>query len=282
MSTMTKVFVVLQAVLTIAVTSLFIGFAAQTENWKQLATTYQAARDAAVAQEQASQAAAQSAIAMAEDRARKLTDDLLAAQRELVSLKEELASARSERTTAVNEKLASEAGRTKLQEILDVTTGELKAAQKENSTLLASNIDLQSRNARANARVLELTTNVTILTDEVRNMQERLAAAERQISSSSGARGARGAMGETVGATPIVKGEIRGQVTDVQGNYASINVGESTGVQPGMVFLVYRGGDQYVGDIQIDTVRPSESGGRVVLRAQGDIRSGDSVVHETR
>lgn len=282
MSTMTKVFVVLQAVLTIAVTSLFIGFAAQTQNWKQLATTFQEARDAAVASEQATQGTMHSAMAMAEDRARKLTDELLASQRELVALKEELARARSERTTAVNEKLAAEAGRTKLQEILGVTTGELKASQKEASTLLASNIDLQSRNARANARVLELTTNVTILTDEVRNMQERLAACERQVASTGSAGGARGAMPEAVSAVPAVKGEIRGQVVDVQGNYASINVGESTGVTSGMVFLVYRGGDQYVGDIQIDTVRPGEAGGRVVLRAQGDIRAGDQVVHDMR
>jgi hypothetical protein len=280
-STMTKVFIVLQAVLTIAVSSLFIGFAAQTENWKDLATRYQEQRNNAVTLQQAQQASLQSALAMGEDRARRLADELLAARREGVALKDELARARTERTQAVNEKLAAEAGRTKLQEILDVQTGELKAAQKENQTLLAQNIDLQSRNSRANSRVLELTTNVTILTDQVRNMQERLTACERRVAGAAADMPA-GVVGEALAVAPSVRGEIRAQVVEVVGNYASLNVGESTGVRPGMVFWVYRDGGVYVGDIQIDTVRPNECGGRIVLRGEGQVRGGDRAVCDAR
>ena len=81
-----------------------------------------------------------------------------------------------------NERLAFEAGRTKLQEILDVTTGELKALQQQNKTLLSQNIDLQSRGARQNSRILELTTTVTIQQDQIRNIQEKLYAAEQRNS----------------------------------------------------------------------------------------------------
>ena len=171
MSTMTRVFVVLTAVLAIAVSCLFIAAAAQWDNWRELARAYETKRDAAILHAQNVSFAMQAALTLKDQELRDLQRTLADTQRNRQELADDLARAQSDLAKARNEALAFEAGRTKLQEILGVTTGELKALQKQNQGLLGQNIDLQTRNSRLNSRVLDLTTNVTILTDQVRNIQ---------------------------------------------------------------------------------------------------------------
>lgn len=162
MSSLTKVFVVLVSVMSIALSCLFVAASAQWDNWRSLAQAYQSQRDAAITHRQDAIAAA-IASAQLKDEAyaakvaenAKLQEALTAAQNENVKTTAELAQVK-------NERLAFEAGRTKLQEILDVQTGQLKNSEKQNQTLTGQNLDLQSRNARLNARVLELTTDKTI------------------------------------------------------------------------------------------------------------------------
>lgn len=285
MSTLTKVFVVLTSVLCIALSCMFIAVAAQFDNWKELALDYQQARDSAVTQEQSTAASMQAALALkdealaAESRGRREALD------EVQELKDENAKLQSELSQVKNERLAFEAGRTKLQEILDVTTGELKALQKQNQTLLSQNLDLQSRNARQNSRILELTTNVTVLQDQIRNIQEKLYACEQQnveLERRAGAVTARALPESPPGAravTPTVAGEIRGEILQVEGIYAEINVGESSGVVAGMTFMVYREGGAYLGDLIIERVRPNQAGGKLTTLVEGEVRKGDSVVY---
>lgn len=277
MSTLTKVFVVLTTVLSIALSCLFISAAAQWDNFRDLAQKNALQRDAEATHRQAAVASAQASLAAKDEALAEKTRALSDANKQVQQLTEELARVRGELAISKNEAMSFEAGRTKLQEILDVTTGELKSLQKQNQTLLTQNIDLQSRNARLNTRMLELTTNVSILTDEARNMQEKLYACEQ------GRRGV--ALGESTtppeiaGATPTeprVAGVIRGQVVSVDGVYASIDVGESSGVSQGMTFMIYRDG-VYLGDLLVESVRPNEAGGKLQTLAQGDIRRGDSV-----
>ncbi|MFQ5807580.1 MAG: hypothetical protein ACE5I3_14125, partial [Phycisphaerae bacterium] len=284
-STLTKVFVVLTSVLCIALSCMFIAVAAQFDNWKELALDYQQARDSAVTQEQSTAASMQAALALkdealaAESRGRREALD------EVQELKDENAKLQSELSQVKNERLAFEAGRTKLQEILDVTTGELKALQKQNQTLLSQNLDLQSRNARQNSRILELTTNVTVLQDQIRNIQEKLYACEQQnveLERRAGAVTARALPESPPGAravTPTVAGEIRGEILQVEGIYAEINVGESSGVVAGMTFMVYREGGAYLGDLIIERVRPNQAGGKLTTLVEGEVRKGDSVVY---
>jgi hypothetical protein len=214
----------------------------------------------------------------------EMTRQLREALNTLVEQKDENAKLLSELSQVKNEALAFEAGRTKLQEILDVNTGELKALQKQNQTLLSQNIDWQSRSARQNSRILELTTNVTIQQDQIRNLQEKLYAAEQQIAAAQqgvGVPTARALPASPAGAVavaPTVAGEIRGEVTRVDGIYAEINVGESSGVSAGMTFMVYRVGGAYLGDLTIERVRPNQAGGKLTTRVAGEVREGDSVV----
>lgn len=286
MSTLTKVFVVLTSVLAIALSCLFISAAAQWDNWKALALDYQAGRDAAVQQAQSVAASAQASLALKDEALATQGRRLNEALDEIQRLKDETGDLSRRLSQTENERLAFEAGRTKLQEILDVTTGELKALQQQNKTLLSQNIDLQSRGARQNSRILELTTTVTIQQDQIRNIQEKLYAAEQrnsELERQAGVPAAAAALPESpagaVAVAPTVAGEIRGEIIEVDGVYATINVGESSGVVAGMTFMVYREGGAYLGDLIIERVRPSQAGGRLTTLVEGEVRQGDAVVY---
>jgi hypothetical protein len=82
-----------------------------------------------------------------------------------------------------------------------------------------------------------------------------------------------------VPATPFVGTEIRGQITSVRGNLASVSVGSADGVSPGMIFLIYRPGATgtsplYLGSLRITKVEVGESAG-MIEQTTGDIREGD-------
>jgi len=282
-STLTKVFVVLTSVLAIALSCLFVAAAAQWDNWRGLAQQYQTDRDAAITLAHNTAANMQAALAMKDDALAALTRDLDAAQTNLQKSADEVAALKSQLAQTENQRLALDASRKKLEEMLDVTMTELKGAQKQNQSLLAENIDLQSRNARLNSRTLELTTEVNILRDETRNIQEKLYACERQnaeLQSLAAGRPAAPTAPEVPGAVTAAPAggvrEIRGKIIDVKDSYASIDVGETSGVVPGMTFMVYREGAVYLGDLVIDRVRPKEAGGRLV-QMQNEIRVGDLV-----
>ena len=285
MSTLTKVFIVLTAVLSIALSVMFIAAAAQWNSWRDLAQDYQSGRDAAITNAQATAATAQAALAGKDETIANQNRDLSAARDEIKRFRDENAKLLSDLSRSENGRLAAEAGRTKLQEMLDVESGERKALQKQNQDLLAQGIDLQSRNARQNSRILELTTNVTIQQEQIRNLQEKLYASEQRVAQLEKQGGVTTAKKQIespsgiVAVSPTTVGEIRGEIIAVDGVYATINVGEGVGVTPGMIFMVYRAGGTYLGDLVIERVLPKQAGGRLTTEASGGIQKGDAVVY---
>lgn len=278
---MTKVFVVLTAVLAIAMSCMFISAAAQWDNWRTLAQEYQMQRDAEITQRMNIRASMEAALAMKDDELARVNTVLGEAQGSIKDLTDSNAKLKSDLARAQQEALAFDAARTKLQEILAVATNERTALQKHNQTLLDQNNDLQTRNTRLNSRTLELTANVTVLTEEVRNLQEKNLAYERQISEihrGGAIRSTAAPPSEAGGAraiAPAVAGRIGGRVAALDGPYASIDVGETSGVSPGMTFMVHRDGIGYIGDLVIDTVRPKEAGGKLVLAQGRTVQVGD-------
>lgn len=284
MSTMTKVFIVLNAVLSVALSCMFIAAAARWANWKDLAEDYRTLASAADTQRTSLQGVMEASVSMKEDENQRLKQELDVTHRQKQDQANELADTKNELARRTNEAVAAEAGRKKLEEMLGVLTGENTALQKQNQSLLTQNIDLQTRNTRMNSRVLELTSNVTIMADQIRNLQEKLYAAEQQ----NAALQQRMAVGrrvvtaaETVaGVTPVappVAGPIRGEVTDVDGNYASINIGQTSGVVSGMTFMVHRG-EGYVAELVVDRVWPETAGGKLkTIKEQ--VRPGDAVAY---
>lgn len=278
MSTLTKVLIVLVAVFSIALSVLFVASASQWRNGEQLAREYLEQRNAALAEKQIVEtnmtlalaqrdSAVQAAIAARDDSMKRLEEANL-----------RLRELRGQLAVAENRAASAEAGRKKLEEIVGVQTSQLASLEKQNDTLTRENIDLQTRNQQIASRNYELTSELTIRDDELRNLKERLAGREGGITADvRPGLPPEADFPQNVGRLPgsVPSSNLRGEVVEVAGNYASINIGESSGIERGMVAMVFRG-QQYLGDLSIETVRPRESGGKLTTRI-GDIRSGDRV-----
>jgi len=286
-STMTKVFVVLTSVVAIVLSCLTVATAARWSNLKDQIDSYQQLYQAELVKRMNLEGIMAVSLAMKDD-ALKEKDRLLARQEEEVRrVTAELAAKTLDLARETNDRVAAEAGRKKLEEILQVQTEEVTASRKYQQQLLADNIDLQTRNQRLASRVLELTSQTTILTDELRNAQEKLYAAEqkvKELQQSLAAETRRPVMEKEApsGVVPVtrqVAGPIRGEIVELDGRYVSLNVGETSGVVPGMTFMVYRGAT-YVGDVQVEMVRPRESGGKITMVATGQtVQRGDQVIY---
>lgn len=285
MSTMTRVFIVLTSVVAIVVSCFFVAAAAQWTNAKETIERYQALYQSEFVQRQNALGIMAVSLAMKDDALKEKTQLLSKQQEEVRRLTDELATLRIDLARQTNERVAAEAGRKKLEEILEVQTAERTSLQQQNHELLSQNADLQTRNQRLASRVLELTSQMTIATDEMRNLQEKLYAAEQRYKELQQALAAprRAAEGEAprgvVPVKPPVAGPIRGEIVEIDGRYASLNIGETSGVVTGMTFMVYRG-DTYIGDLEVETVRPKECGGKVTMVAPGQsVQRGDRVAY---
>lgn len=280
MSTMTKVFVVLTSVLTITVSTLFVAAAAQWNNWHELADNYRTDRDAAITERQAAQASAAILAAIKDDAIAEKERTVSELNQKLQVQTDENARLRSDYSRARSEALSVEGSRKSLESLLTVATTGRNRAEEHNNELRSENMELQTRNTQLNARVTGLTSEVNLRTEEIRNLQEKHYALTQQFAllRRSGTAGA--GLDDTTGAgtarvvSPSVRGVIDGTVTSVDGNYASISVGETSGVAAGMEFMLVRNGT-YVGDLLIDTVRPKEAGGKLVPAAGRSVQSGD-------
>lgn len=277
MSTMTKVFIVLTAVLCVALSCLFIAAAAQMANWKDLAQTYQELQLSEFTARVNLQAVMEGALARKEDDLKAKTAALDAALKQLQDEVNSHANARNELARARNEAVAAEAGRKKLEEIVGVLTAEYTASQKQNQVLQTEKIDLQQRNARLSSRNLELVTNNMILTDESRNLRERLYACQQQVGAARVTTVAGEVPPGALPVTPAVIGPVRGEITQVDGGYANINIGDTSGVVAGMTFIVHRGAT-FMAELVIDKVWPKEAGGRLKT-VQGQVQPGDVVTY---
>jgi ribosome-binding protein aMBF1 (putative translation factor) len=278
---MTKVFVVLASVLAIALSVLTVGAAAQWANYRELVQKEIENRASETVRRMNLEAMLATTLAVKDDIIRQRDAALAASGESNRKLADELASVRNDLARRENEAVAAEAGRKKIEEILGVQTAELTSAQKQNQTLLTQNTDLQTRNQQINARLLEVTTQLSIATDQQRNLQEKLYAAEQRLTEMQRGAGGKRAPAVTeapagaVPAVPPVAGPIQGEITDVDGRYASINIGDTSGVVKGMTFMVFRG-STYLADLEIEEVHPKQAGGRL-LTVVGDVRRGDRV-----
>lgn len=287
MSTMTKVFVVLTSVVAIVLSCLTVATAARWSNLKDQIDSYQQLYQAELVKRMNLEGIMAVGLAMKDD-AFKAQGQLLAREHEEVRrVTSDLATKSLDLARETNDRVAAEAGRKKLEEILQVQTEEVTASRKYQQELLTDNIDLQTRNQRLAGRVLELTSQTTILTDELRNLQEKLFAAEQKMKDlqqtmvAGARRPAEGgeAPAGVVPVSPQVAGPIRGEVVEVDGRYVSLSVGETSGVVQGMTFMIYRGA-AYVGDVRVESVRPRESGGKVTMVAGGQsVQRGDQVIY---
>ena len=284
MSTLTKVLVVLVAVLSIALSMLFISAAAQWDNWRSIAQENLDQKNAALVEKQEVESVLTLGLTQKDAQLSAAREEVLKANQRVAEIERQSRELRAQLAASQNQSAAADASRKKMEELANISTGQVASMEKQNQTLLSENMDLQTRNQQLLSRVYELQSESTIREDEIRNMKERLAAREgglgAGIDSPLGAERYAGAAAPTPEGTATLSAvqttpAIRGEVIDVAGNYASINLGESSGIGRGMVAMIFRG-TQYLADLTIDTVQPREAGGKLT-NLVGGVRAGDRV-----
>ncbi|MDX2199165.1 MAG: hypothetical protein SF069_09365 [Phycisphaerae bacterium] len=285
MSTLTKVLTVLVALFSVVLSAVYVTSAAQWQNWRAMAQNLQEQRDAALAERQEVEAVLTLSLTQKDGQLQQALNARDEALRKVAEAEAKQAELRAQLGTMQKDVASADASRKKLEELASISTGQAAALDKQSQTLLTENIDLQTRNQQLLQRTYELTAELTIKEDELRNLRERQVGRETPLAgdfglSPGGSRLADALPGETpdgvatlsaVQATP----NIRGEVIDVAGNYASINIGESSGLARGMIAMVFRG-NQYLADLELDTVRPREAGGKLATLV-GAVRAGDRV-----
>lgn len=296
MSVLTKVFVLLLSVFSIALSMLVIGAFERQENWRQSAADWQAV--AVSAQSKYASMASAAAIAAQRDldqhqrdakEIQRLAGEAAAKDAKISELTQALADA--------GNKVATEQAQvTSLARSLEVVQGAFNSEQELGRKLAARNAQLERLNVDLNDRVKELTVNISMAAAQVHALQQQITAMEEtQSAAATGLAPARQVPGgpgiveahmPTVrpAAAPSMIAPIRGQITSFRDGIASISVGSADGVVAGMTFLIYRrgvtaGNAQYLGTLKIDRVNAGESGG-TVDQAEGDIRAGDLVRDE--
>lgn len=287
MSALTKIFIVLLVVFSIAFAMSTVSFVVQTSDWKRLAQEWQAQHkttESHMVNLTASHAAEKANWLDARKeqlrRQGELETSLQAMQADLDRLKTELAQAKADKSSADG--------------LVSNLTGQLQLAsaardneQTQRETLASRNIELETRNLDLNERINEQTAQILVLVQQQRQQEQQiniLRDENRKLASVS----RRQAAGETdVNGTdavtalePVSSTPIRGRITEVSGRLVTISVGSSDGVQEAMVFVIYRG-SEYIGDLKVTDVEPNAAAG-TLQSTRGTPQVNDLVADENR
>ena len=286
MSTLTKIFVVLLVVFSIAFTSMTISMVAQMTNWRDMAQKYREHARIADTNLRHEIAANAALLATARDEVRAHLERATELETQVQTARNEAAELRSALARADAEKSTAEAmSRGLLAQLQTVEAGRAEY-RKQRDGLERRNIDLEGRNIDLDDRVNELTANTTVLLEQKRQYEqqinilrvenEKLSQEAHELSTGVALEEPTGAaMSEAVALTPVATRAIRGRVLEVSSNLLTISVGSADGVKKDMVFVIHRDG-QYVGDLKISLVEPNQSAGRIV-RSTATPTPGDEV-----
>jgi len=288
LSTLTKVFIVVLVVFSIAFTTMTVSIVAQSTDWRDTAQKYEEharVADTNLRNEIAASAATEATL---RDSIKSHLEKIGEVEGQLKTNGAELAKLRSDLAKAESEKSSSEAMNRGLLAQLQIADTGRAEYRKQRDEIEKRNIELERRNIDLNDRVNEQTAKIAVMFEQKRQYEqqlnilktenEKLARSAGRPAGASVLEAPSGvAMSNVTPLTPISPTDVRGKVLEVSGNLVTISVGTADGVKEGMIFLITRG-DQYVGDLKISTVSPNQSAGRVV-RTKEDLvpAKGDQV-----
>lgn len=285
MSALTKIFVVLVALLSVAYVGAMIPFVANTTNWKQKYEEMESAR----------------ALAREAGRAKQQQLDEMrsARQAELDEL--------SGQINALKEEIREHQTRHAAQAVTLRDRGFEIDKLRASDESLKSTIDIQTRTTHAQSRELtdrrekmrmqavrmvemehrnnELQNDNDALTQQLRffreenvelaNVRERLEAKIDLIPNDVASRYWDASAEIEVDPSHNIEGRITGVRTLAGETFVEVNTGRTDGVLPGMRFFVQRG-EQFVGVLVVTTVEPRRAAGRMKL-IKTDVAEGDRI-----
>lgn len=281
MSVLTKVFVVLVAILSVVLVAVMVTFVANQEHWKQQYEGERSKRLVADTMARRAQHEQDAGQDQENQRISQLGNERNALIDKLMVQEEDLATARAEVVTLKSDKIRLEGslarsgiGTQILAETNKQQRGELG---KTRDVLTKAKTDLIQTTDLLNQKM----TRIEILEQELRYNQERLTELieeNTELASRVQTAGLGSAQeSDAVLVSPI---RIEGGVTRVEqvedATYVQLDVGSVDGVAQGMEFMVHHD-VQFKGMLVIDLVDDRSSSGKMTL-VQGPITEGDQVV----
>jgi len=284
-SGLTKIFIVLATVFSLALSVLLMLFISKQDSYKSQLDAANAARLAALATAghgNAQFTSLQAQLTAAQDQARTAEQNFQKAKNDAIA---EIAQRDTRiQTLEKNNQLqgsqlanASDASKTQANLIaqyskqIDDLTPKVTELIQRNAELARRNNDLENANRSAE--------------QAIRKLQEEITAKGSTGGAGTGTSGATASMNGQV--TPLndvraMSGAINGQITDLQQHagrtYIETPLGTRDGLKPGAVLAVYRG-NTYLGDARVENVTASESVSVITTVKQGEtIQKGDLVM----
>jgi uncharacterized protein (DUF3084 family) len=266
MSTMSKVFVVLNLVLALFLVGSMASILSNGEDWRKkcLSTEEKAKNDLGTEKERYGKL----------DGTRQTLETSV---RSLENQKSDLDSQlQTQKATAEQFRNDNNQLRNSVDAInasLKAVQGELGDTQTRNKELLASNETLKKETADAKKAQMDAEDDRARIEGDLKRASDDVAEKERQLKLVSDERDNMDAqlkalvkLGVDV---PKLIGNnvplIEGKVSDVGPNFVVLSVGENESVKIGYAFDVYRGND-YIGRVVVDMVRPDTSTARVTMK----------------
>ena len=288
MSLLTKIFVVLMAIFSIAFTMTTINFVSKTNDWRQLAEGYRGELQV-VETHMRNQAAAHAAEKTAWADARKdLQGRIAELQAGEAQQLARVADLNQQLTELKSDKGSWETQANQCQIQFQFEQQSADAERKQRKELEKRNMELERRNLDLSERVNEQTAQILVLVQQQNQLEQQInILREEKVKLSRGVVPARpgapaarvtGGLASVRPQAPPAATPIKGRILQVDGNIATVSVGSADGVQEGLVFVIYRGSD-YVGDLKITDVEPNISAGKVV-RSRSAIQPNDMVADE--
>lgn len=286
MNILTKVFVVLMCVFSIALVALVVPFAANVENYKEQRDAFEssaaAARaDAALAQQRISDGV--------KEKLKEISDlkaQLDAERATILSLKSTITGLEADVKRQEGTVRSHEASIASQTAAVAQLTGIQKDLRDELKTRRAETVDLTKKTIQLEAANNELSTIRDTLIRQGRLSKETIAALNKELEEANEYIQNNPVATTTTSAEPEKPQPvtaIRGQVTAVQKagadiTLAELNIGSNDGVQAKMEFIIHRD-SEYLGTLVITTVDLQKSAGTLrTVRSGKTIKIGDQAI----
>jgi hypothetical protein len=289
LSIITKIFVVLQLVGSLALAVIVVMYVSNQEKYKPLVATSQnqlVAAQAALTAEQAQSAA------LREDgnkmRAAFETEKA-SLQREIDNRGAKMTDLASQIEQLTQDKTQSSINVANLSDTTKSLEQQLTGKDTELGDLRPKIIDLTAKNADLNRRLNTEVQKNELADKTIRELQEAVAAEDQKSSTPASGPGASSGAGESgpsvltggvAGGAPTpvtVNGTVK-ETKDVNGKtYVSLSLGSRDGVRIGTRLTVYRN-NSYVADVVLTQVNANESVGVVTITKPGNQVSANDLV----
>jgi uncharacterized protein (DUF3084 family) len=266
MSTMSKVFVVLNLVLALFLVGSMASILSNGEDWRKKCT-------AAEEKAKADSVAAAEKYKSLDGVKQNLDNSVRSLENQRSDLDSQLQTQKAAADQFRNDNNQLRNSVDAINASLKAVQGELGDTQTRNKELLTSNETLKKETADAKKAQMDAEDDRARIEGDLKRATDDVAEKERQLAAVTKERDNKAAELEAlvklgVPVETLIGNNvplIEGKVSDIGPNFVVLSVGENESVKIGYAFDVYRGND-YIGRVVVDMVRPDSSTARVTMK----------------